>query len=549
MSVSKFFKAYDLRGTTPELTRDVYYWTGFALVSEILKPQNLPQKVLIMRDCRLSSPEFYEAFSLGIIRAGGNPIRLGIGTTDALYAASICQNLPGAIITASHNPKDDNGLKIVKEIPQMLGLSTGLSLIRDFVAQKMEREKAVIDWENLGKLGENNEKNSQNLESDFQGNSQNNLTENLENAGQNSGENTQIKTEVMGFFVDKIKEIGQVSQTLENLQILQKKSKTMLKIVVDTANGMGGFIMPFLQKIYGEMVDFVPLFWELDGSFPNHPADPMSEENLVFLKKKIRETGADFGVAMDGDADRAFFVDESGELINGEYIVPLFAQNLLEKYFTEKVESEQDLEKNNSGKLEENQEKTKNSILNLEPAIVFPISYSRNTGETVLANNGVPITSLQGHTFIKEKMKKYGAIYGGEASGHHYFGQFSFMDSGAVSIALFIKIWAEENLEKDTKASQICQFWHNYFVSGEHNFKLPESLNMPKVKAIIHKNFPRELGFIISELDGITVYHQDFKFTIRGSNTEPLLRINTEYKGQNRAMEVLAKIKNLLGIE
>lgn len=639
MSVSRFFKAYDLRGTTPELTQDVYYWTGFGLISKILRPQNLPTKVLIMRDCRLTSPEFYAAFAKGIIAAGGNAILLGIGSTDTLYAASIYQNLPGAIITASHNPKMDNGLKIVKQIPQMLGLSTGLSVIRDFVIHKIEVEKAQIDWEgnekseilespnlNLEKKdypkdeAKNLDKNMETKNEETQ-NSQN-LSESLEierlgltkeltksewtqlNSGEfleNAGENTDIKKQVMTFFVDKIKEVGQVEKTLKNLQILKNNSQNnfRLKIVVDTANGMGGFIMPYLEKIYGESVEFVPLFWELDGNFPNHPADPMSEQNLVFLKAKIRETGANFGVAMDGDADRAFFVDELGNLINGEYIVPLFAENLLEEYFqnSEKEKNnlktetvfknsnpkqnpennlkiqnlnpktlENELIQSKIGANSQNLENTKteiqneqnlgnilknseNSILGLEPAIVFPISYSRATGETTLANNGIPVLSLQGHTFIKEKMKKYKAIYGGEASGHNYFGQFGFMDSGAITIALFIKIWTEKNLETTTKASQICQFWNQYFVSGEHNFRLPSGLNLQKVKQIIRQNFPIENGFKISELDGITVYSLDYKFTIRGSNTEPLLRINTEFKGQNKALEILEKLKKLLEIE
>ena len=451
---------------------------------------------------------------------------------------------------------------------------------------------------------------------------------------ENAGENAEIKKQVMAFFVYKIKEIGQVAKTLENLQTLKNNSQNnfKLKIVVDTANGMGGFIMPYLEKIYEESVEFVPLFWELDGNFPNHPADPMSEQNLVFLKAKIRETGADFGVAMDGDADRAFFVDENGSLINGEYIVPLFAENLLEEYFQNSEKEKNNLEmetvlknsnpkqnpennlkiqnlspknleneliqtkistnsqnlentKNENENLEiqksETEQKTlensqiissinriipkteiqneqnlgdilknsENSILDLEPAIVFPISYSRATGETTLANDGIPILSLQGHTFIKEKMKKYKAIYGGEASGHHYFGQFGFMDSGAITIALFIKIWTEKNLETTTKASQICNFWQNYFVSGEHNFGLPSGLNLQKVKQIIRQNFPIENGFKISELDGITVYSLDYKFTIRGSNTEPLLRINTEFKGKNKALEILENLKKLLRIE
>jgi phosphomannomutase len=623
MSIAQFFKAYDLRGTTPNLTAEVYYWSGFGLIETILKPQNLPLSVIITRDCRLSSLEFYNAFAKGIEDAGGSIILLGIGTTDLMYAASMSLDLPGAIITASHNPPLDNGLKIVKKIPQMLGLKDGLDKIRDFVVNKIEIEKIKINLKNTT----------------------------------NYQENSQIKNQVIQFFVDKIKEIGKVEELIKlvnlesqnskvglefldkvlqneqnkqnnsiNLQIKlednpdknQEKTSQFqfkkLKVVVDTANGMGGFIMPYLQEIYKNLVDFVPLFWELDGSFPNHAADPMNPHNLRFLSQKVLEEQADFGIAMDGDADRAFFVDENGILISGEHLVALFAQEILNDNFEngepkiKQIElkscenifnsSKENIVENNNlnykknssqnisnvsdenlileqKKSQESVQKTINSKkvetdlqdkfnMQFNPAIVYVISYSRALPDTVLENNGIPIISKQGHTFVKSQMSKYKAIYGGEASGHHYFGQFGFMDSGAITIAIFIKILIQKNLQKQNfiqnsdnsqnvnqtqkplKASQLCKKWsEKYFVSGEQNFILPKNLTMPKVVQIIKKNYSK---LAISELDGITVYDILSKFTIRGSNTEPLLRINIETKIENKTQEILDKIKKILNL-
>ncbi len=592
MSVAQFFKAYDLRGTTPHLSAEVYYWSGFGLIETILKPQNLALSVILVRDCRLTSPNFYDAFAKGICDAGGSVISLGIGTTDLMYAGSMSLNLPGAMITASHNPAADNGLKIVKKIPQMLGLDSGLDKIRDFVVHKIEVEKAKIDLKNI----------------------------------LNYPENTKIKNQIIQFFTTKITEIGEVEKLIEiinldqnnkiklqqnlthnlqkdlqneqnNWQSLEKNSNTKkdkkiqfqfkkLKVVVDTANGMGGFVMPYLQDVYTDLIDFVPLFWELDGSFPNHPADPMNPNNLRFLSQKVLEEQADFGIAIDGDADRAFFLDEKGSLISGEHLVALFAQEILNDNFelgeyktrenkSKNNEINSNLQKTSSldqKNLEIKQSPQKNIIdyspnfeqknlnqqIQFNPAIVYVISYSRALADTVLENNGIPVISKQGHTFVKSQMRKYKAIYGGEASGHHYFGQFGFMDSGAITIAIFIKIIIlknqtlkisqslEKNKQKIIKVSQLCAAWSTkYFVSGEQNFVLPKSLTMPKVVEIIKKNYQKSP---ISELDGITVYDILWKFTIRSSNTEPLLRINVETKIENKTKEILDKIKEILNL-
>jgi len=474
--ISSLFKAYDLRGTVPVLTPEIYYLVAKGLVEKILQPEGLPLEVNLVRDGRYSSPDFYKAFYHGLIDSGAIVRALGMGTTDFMYAA--CQSLgaSGAMITASHNPKDDNGCKMLKYGTHMLGLSTGLDKIRDYVVANLESTK--LDLSQLSEVEENPEFQSKSLE----------------------------------YFIERAKTVGQ-TDLVNNLMKSQDKR---LKIVVDTGNGMGGWIMPHFVDLYPN-IEFVPLYWEVDGNFPNHPADPMVKANLVDLQNKIKEVGADFGAAFDGDADRCFIVDENGEPLNGEYLTAIFGKFMVELAYAKPE-------------------------LNLNPAVVYPLTYSRVICDTVIEANGAAVVSKQGHTFIKPIMAKYNAIYGGEPSGHHYFGLFGFMDSGLMSLALFIKIITDKNVPVSRLSDPYSSV---YFVSGEHNFRLPVGLNINIIKDKIKARFN---DATISELDGITVYYPTWKFTIRGSNTEPLIRVNVETKLENKAMEKLDELKTLIGI-
>lgn len=473
---SKLFKAYDMRGTTPDLTAEVYYLAGKALVEKILIPEKLPLKINLFRDTRLSSPDFYKALYNGLIDAGAEVVALGLGTTDMMYAACQLFDTPGGIVTASHNPKDDNGFKFVKKVPNMLGLEDGLDRVRDYVLENIQSTKL-----NLYSLVD-------------------------------PIENTEAKSKVLNFFLDKIALVGEVDKINAKINATGKK----LKVIVDTANGMGGFIMPEIAKLYPS-IDFIPLYWELDGNFPNHPANPTIEENMKDLQKAILEQKADLGVAFDGDADRVYFVDQIGVSLNGEFLVALLARYMVKEAY-DKPE------------------------LGLNPAVVSVISYGRAAVNTTLEANGVPVISKQGHTFVKAQMKKYNAIYGGEASGHHYFGAFGYMDAGAITLALFLRIL----IEKEVLPSELLvEFSKKYFVSGERNFVLPQGLNLVIIKDKIKNQYS---DGVVSELDGITVYYLDWKFTIRGSNTEPLLRINIETIGRDLTEEKLAELKSLIGI-
>jgi len=476
--IAKMFKAYDMRGRVPELTPEVYYLMGQALFEVVLSPENLPTEISLFCDARYSSPIFYKAFAAGYLSKGGSIVPMGLATTEMMYASCIVFNRPGVTITASHNPKDDNGLKMIKAYPQILGRTEGLEEMMNYVLDRIETFK--LDLTKLPELQEN------------------------------IGE----KAKVMSLLLDKYAEIGNLDKSDEALGSQSRK----LKIVVDTANGMSGYVLPEIAKLY-KNVEFIPLYWEIDGTFPNHPADPFNPANLVDLQAKVIETKADFGIGMDGDGDRAVLVDENGNLVNSEFFVAKCGT-----FFIDQVRL--------------------NSTLNFNPAIVYVTSYSRALADSVLAINGTAIPSKQGHAFVKDEMKKYNAIYGGEASGYHYFGQFGYMDSGLLVIGLVINMVVNENL----KASELCKYYEDkYFVSGERNFEMPEGTDFGVIKSILKQEFE---GGIINELDGLSMFWPDWKFTVRFSqtSTKPTLRINVETRGQNVVSVKLLEILKTLDI-
>jgi phosphomannomutase len=477
-AIAKLFKAYDIRGTCPQIDAKVYYLTGIALVKKILIPERLPTKIAVMRDCRLTSPQFYKALCLGITEAGGEPIPLGIGPTDLLYGACQLFGTPGAMVTASHNPKDDNGLKMVKKIPQMLGLASGLDKIRDYVLENYQSNTTNLD--NLPEIEQNDE----------------------------------LKNQVLDFMFEKVREIGSIEQVNQKLEATGRK----LKIIVDTANGMAGFLMPRLAKEYLN-IDFLPMYWELDGEFPNHPADPLVAENLKDLVNAVKTQNADGGSAFDGDGDRCFFVDEFGKPIEGNFIVSVFAKTLLKDYF---------------------QNPTTDQKLN--PVVVYSQPNGRIIPEVVLENDGIPVPSKQGHTFIKSNMDKYNGLYGGERSGHHYFGTFGSMDSGILSFALMLKILV---LENSAISSLVANLNSRFYYSPEINFRLPLETTFENVKEKILKSFKSAQ---ISYLDGITLFFPDWKANLRMSNTEPVLRLSIETRDSNFVNQKVKQIKRVIGL-
>lgn len=459
--LSPFFKAYDLRATMDILSPEVYFWFGKGFMEKIAKEEDLEKTVVIARDGRENGDKFYNYLAAGIRTGGGNVISLGQATTDTMYMAAILKDCPGMMITASHNPREYNGCKVVKKIPQMMGLESGLATVRDYIFEHLD-EKIDVEIKEVN-------------------------------------ESTEFKAEVLEALHKKIEEISKLSEV---------KNK---KVVVDAANGVGGLLMKKMQDWYPN-IEFIPLFWEVDGTFPNHPSDPMPEENRKDLKEKVFETGADCGLFLDGDADRCVIIDENGNLLNGDFIVSLFA-----KYFLKPENLE------GSG--------FTNNIVYLEPN-------SRVISRTIKENGGKAVISKQGHTFVKANMKETNAIYGGENSAHHYFGAFNYMDSGIITLALFLSVLDKSGV----KASEILNdIRAGYWLSGEQNFKVPEGMTVDKIKQNL-KEFYEDGKFC--ELDGLTIAYEDWRVNMRSSNTEPLIRFNLESNRED--MKPMEKLEEVL---
>ncbi len=466
-----------MRGTVPELTADVYYWTGYGLVTEVLLIENLPTEVNVMQDCRYSSPEFYDAFCKGVKDAGGTPQPIGLGSSDMLYGSCQVTGTPGAIITASHNPKDDNGVKILKIGSTMLGLDEGLGLVRDFVVAKM-RMDAKVDLESKSKINDNLE----------------------------------LRKTIIDFFVGKVQSIGDIA----NVDRILKEKKKKLRVAVDAGNGMGGLVMELVAGLY-QNIEFTPLYWDLDGNYPNHPADPQNFDTLKVLQKTILDNQLDFGFAFDGDADRVFFVDEHANIINGDFLCAFFAKTLLE-----------------------NQNANPNPEYN--SAVVYLQPGSRCVPEIIAETDGVAIPSMQGHTKIKAQMQKYKAIYGGEFSGHHYFAEFGYLDSGIMAAVIMIKILTEQ----DKKVSEVFEKLNrSYFISDLVNLSIPDGDNFDNWVNKIKIGF---LDATISQFDGVSVFYEDWKFSMRPSNTEPKVRFILETRIINKVEEKLALVKSVVGV-
>lgn len=474
---SKFFKAYDIRGTVPEIDAKLFYWSGYSLVKDILIPEGYPTTVNIMHDCRLYSPTFYTYVVQGILDAGGQVIAMGYGASDMLYTACVLNGNPGIEITASHNPKDYHGMKIVKRVPDMLGLDFGLSKIRDFVVSK---EDEAFDMP---------------------------IPEVVEDV--------ETKKKVLDLYAENIRKVGDVEKVNAVLKAHGKK----LKVVADCGNGIAGMIMPILVDLYPE-VEFVPLYWELDGNYPHHEPNPEILSNLDDLKKKIVEEKADFGIAFDGDGDRVVILTETGEIVKGDFLVAIFAKNLL-------------------------QETRKGSFGDeFNPAVVYLQPGSRLVPEIIAENDGAAIPSKQGHIFLKQEMKKYNAVYGGEFSGHHYFGFLKGMDSGALPVALFLKIVVEQ--QPASIHDLYADMEKQCFISDLMSPRFPEGLTFEQIRKNLETHFADGK---ISYLDGISVFYPDWKFSMRPSNTEPIVRFILETRGRDFVAEKVAEVRKVAGLE
>jgi phosphomannomutase len=446
---SSIFKAYDIRGLVDkELTPDFAFATGIA-VARFLEQSREPGTVVIGEDMRPSSPTLATAFAAGVTSQGLDVIRIGLASTDMLYFASGKLNLPGAMFTASHNPAEYNGIKLCLSGARPIGKESGLVTIENYV-----RDGAPMAMRNVGV------------------------------------EKTQNMLEE---YVDHL------------LSLVDLSAIRPLKIVIDAGNGMGGYTAPAVfQRLNAEVIE---MYFELDGTFPNHEANPIEPSNLVDLQKAVKKHKADIGLAFDGDADRCFLVDEKGALVNPSALTALIATRELAK--------------------------------NPGAPIIYNLISSRAVKEVVEESGGTAIRSRVGHSYIKKLMAETNAVFGGEHSGHFYFRDFWRADSGMLAALHAIAALGET----DTSLSELLKTFNRYHSSGEINSTVKDAASAVKK---IEEIYGSGDGVEVDHLDGLTVSHADWWFNLRASNTEPLLRLNVEASAKSRMESVRDDVLNTI---
>ena len=443
--MDQVFKAYDVRGTVPEqLDASMCRAIGRAVARFAGAPE-----ILVARDMRASGVELSGAFSDGVRSEGVAVTDLGLGSTDFLYFASGHLDAPGAMFTASHNPAQYNGIKLCLSGARPIGIDTGLDEVEAMAELFLE-----------------------------------------EPVGEPSAPRREV--ELLPEWAAHV------------ISFVDRDTLRPLKVVADTANGMGGLVVPTVFAGLPFSVEI--LYPELDGSFPNHPADPIQPENLVDLQAAVLAEGADIGLAFDGDADRVFLVDELAQPVSGSLTTALVAASMLRKHPGETV------------------------LYNLICSHVVP--------ETVEALGGKAFRTRVGHSNIKKVMAETGAVFGGEHSGHYYFRDNFRADSGIITALLVLELLSQGG----RSLSELLAPYQRYSDSGEINSEVSDPA--ATVEAIAAHE--RRAGAAIDLLDGLTVEHGDWWYNVRPSNTEPLLRLNVEAKTPERCAEHVAEVQALI---
>jgi phosphomannomutase len=444
-NVRAVFKAYDVRGTVPDQVDErLARATGTAFVRV-----TGAESVVVGHDMRPSSPALAQAFAEGATGAGADVTLIGLASTDQLYFASGHLDRPGAMFTASHNPAQYNGIKLCRAQAQPVGMETGLADIRDLVAAGPDGADAPATGSPAGRVEQQ---------------------------------------DVLAAYADHLLSLAPVTGR-------------RLKVVVDAGNGMAGHTAPAVFERLGDQVELVPMYFELDGTFPHHEANPIEPENLRDLQLRVRAERADIGLAFDGDADRCFLVDERGELVSPSTLTALIASRELAK----------------------------------EPGatVIHNLITSRAVPEIVAELGGTPVRTRVGHSFIKARMAETGAVFGGEHSGHFYFRDFWRADSGMLAALHALAALAET----DQPLSALLADYERYVLSGEIN---SEVADQAAVTDVIEAEHAGRDGVSTDRLDGLTVSHADWSFNVRPSNTEPLLRLNVE----GRDEETMARVRD-----
>jgi phosphomannomutase len=425
--LTKIFKAYDVRGVVPDdFDEDIAEATGAAFVRV-----TGATALVTAHDMRASSVPLARAFARGAAGQGADVVEAGLGSTDLLYYASGSLDLPGVMFTASHNPARYNGMKLCRAGAKPIGQQTGLLEIRDLVAAGVP--------------------------------------------AYHGAPGTITGRDLLSGYADHLR-------TLVDLSGIRP-----LKVVVDAGNGMGGHTVPAVFD--GLPLEVVPLYFELDGTFPNHEANPIEPDNLRDLQAAVLKEGADLGLAFDGDADRCFAVDERGEIVSPSAITALVAVRELAKHPGSRI--------------------------------VHNLITSRAVPEIIKEHGGTPVRTRVGHSFIKQTMAEQGAVFGGEHSAHFYFRDFWYADSGMLAALHLLAALGEQ----DEPLSVLLGGYDRYVASGEINSEVADqAAATEKIRAA----FTGRAGVAFDELDGLTVSGIDWWFNLRPSNTEPLLRLNAE---------------------
>lgn len=432
------FKAYDIRGRIPdEINADLVYQIGRAFAAFIK-----PKQVCVGRDIRLTSDQFAKELIRGITDAGVDVIDIGLCGTEGVYFATFHHKLDGGVmVTASHNPPDYNGLKLVREQSKPIGSDSGLKDIAAMISSGKLPPVAAV-----------------------------------------KGKVTHLDTS---------------KEYIEHLLgYVNRKSLRKLKVVVDAGNGGAGLSVDKLEPHLP--FEFIKVRHNPDGTFPQGVPNPMLEENRGPTLEALRRSGADVGIAWDGDYDRCFFYDSKGSFIEGYYIVGLLAEAFLAKQPGAKI--------------------------------VYDPRLTWNTIDTVKRLGGTPVMSKSGHAFIKQKMREVDGAYGGEMSAHHYFRDFSYCDSGMIPWLLVLERVCESGRSLDELVAARIKAFPS---SGEINRKLPDA---KKVLAEAEAKYGKGADVVVDHTDGLSVDHKNWRFNVRASNTEPLVRLNVESRGDESLM-------------
>jgi len=426
------FKAYDIRGLYPaEIDETIAHAIGRGFVAYLAAT-----RIGVSRDMRVSSPALASAFIEGAREQGASVIDYGMLPTDVMYFATVTDGLDGgAQITASHNPKQYNGVKMVRAEALPLSGDAGIGDIRDMIA-----------------------------------------TDRLPPPSRTRGALT--SRDVLAQYVDKV------------MSFIDPSIMKPFNVVLDAGSGMAGRVAPLL-------FDHLPcrtsrLCFEVDGTFPNHEANPLIEENRQDITAEVIRQRADIGIAWDGDADRCFFIDGRGEFISGDFVTALLAEAFLLKH--------------------------------PGSTVIYDLRASHAVRDTVASYGGTALMNRVGHAFIKQRMRQEDGIFAGEVTGHYYFRDFYYADNGFIPALLILELMSKKN---QSLHDLLEPFRKRYFISGEINTRLGSIDEVPKKLAAIERRYT---DATLARMDGVSVDYPDWHFNVRGSNTEPLLRLNLEAK-------------------